>query len=219
MALGAILAFGSGCVIHTHGPLPPRPPHVVVRPPPRPPVVVVHPPPPPKPVIIVEPPPPPPPRPVIVVKPPPAPQPPVVVVTPPPRRYPHPLPPAGRPVADPVVSVIIAPGERQIIREWVVSHSDDNGRGKKNGHKGKPLPPGLAKKVARGEGLPPGWQKKIVKGEVMHAEVYRQCHPLPDEVIVRLPPPPAGTILVTIDGRVIRLAKATLEILDVFDVL
>ena len=152
------------------------------------------------------------PPPVVVVKPPPVVRPPAVVVTTTPERRAHPLPPAG-----PSVSVTFGPQERQIIREWAVVHADNEGN--KKGHKGKGLPPGLAKKAARGDDLPPGWQKRLSKGETLHAEVYRQCQPLPNEVIVRLPPPPPGTILVTIDGKVLRLAKATLEILDIFDAL
>jgi hypothetical protein len=122
-------------------------------------------------------------------------------------------------VKDPWVNVTITTQERQVIREYVVVHSDTDGHDK-HGKKGKEksLPPGLAKKVERGESLPPGWQKKLVKGETMSAEVYRQCHTLPDEVVVRLPPPPSGTILVSFEGKVVRLARATLEILDVFDV-
>jgi hypothetical protein len=65
----------------------------------------------------------------------------------------------------------------------------------------------------------PGWQKKCVRGEVISAEVYKHCEPLPHEVVVKLPPPPPGTIVVTVEGKVFRLARATLEILDVFDVL
>jgi hypothetical protein len=113
--------------------------------------------------------------------------------------------------------VTITPQERQVIRDYVGVLSD-TGKPGKNSHKGKSLPPGLAKKVARGEALPPGWQKKLVHGETMPAVVYRECQPLPNEVIVRLPPPPSGTILVSIDGRVVRLMQATMEILDVFDV-
>jgi hypothetical protein len=114
--------------------------------------------------------------------------------------------------------VTISSQERQVIREYVVVNSDDGKPGKK-GHKGKSLPPGLAKKAARGESLPPGWEKKLVRGQPMPAEVYRQCQPLPVEVTERLPAPPRGTILVSIEGKVVRLAQATLEILDVFDVL
>ena len=123
---------------------------------------------------------------------------------------------------EPWVNVTITTHERQVIRDYVVVYSDNDKHDKHDKHgkngKGKSLPPGLAKKVERGESLPPGWQRKLSKGEIMSAEVYRQCHPLPDDVVVRLPPPPAGTILVTIDGKVVRLARATLEILDVFDV-
>ena len=120
------------------------------------------------------------------------------------------------------MNVTITSHERQVIREYVVAHSDsdaDEGKPNKKGHKGKSLPPGLAKKAARGENLPPGWEKKLARGQTMPAEIYRQCQPLPVEVTTRLPAPPAGTILVTIEGKVARLAQATLEILDVFDVL
>jgi hypothetical protein len=37
-------------------------------------------------------------------------------------------------------------------------------------------------------------------------------------VIVQLPPPPPGTVLVAIEGKVARLLLATREILDVFEV-
>jgi hypothetical protein len=167
----------------------------------------------------------------VVVSPPRRPEPPVVViarepqtpvvVTQPPGRPPHQPPVTSRPAKEPWVNVTITTQERQVIREYVVVHSDsDNDKPDKHGRKekGKSLPPGLAKKAERGESLPPGWQRKLAKGEIMSAEIYRQCHPLPNDVIVRLPPPPAGTILVTIEGKVVRLAQATLEILDVFDV-
>jgi hypothetical protein len=135
-----------------------------------------------------------------------------IVRHPPPQ--PAPSPAATRPSSEPWVSVDITAQERQVIRDYVIAHSPDGGAGKK----GKPLPPGLAKKVARGGTLPPGWPKKLVKGEIMSAEVYRQCDPLPNEVVLRLPPQPSGTILVAIEGKVVRLLRATLEILDVFDV-
>jgi hypothetical protein len=81
------------------------------------------------------------------------------------------------------------------------------------------LPPGLAKKVVRGGNLPPGWEKKCVVGETMPTEVYAECHPLPNELVVKLPPPPesAVTVTVAVEGKVVRLVKATREILDVFD--
>jgi hypothetical protein len=82
----------------------------------------------------------------------------------------------------------------------------------------QPLPPGLAKKVARGGKLPPGWEKKCVPGERMPLEVYERCHPLPPQLVVRLPAPPDSTITVAVDGKIVRLVRATLEILDVFNV-
>jgi len=87
---------------------------------------------------------------------------------------------------------------------------------------GKPMksvPPGLRKKVERGGELPPGWQKKVARGEVMETQVYAHSRPLPPELARRLPPPPHGTIVVTVEGKVVRLMEATMTILDVFDLL
>jgi hypothetical protein len=72
-------------------------------------------------------------------------------------------------------------------------------------------------KAARGAKLPPGWQKKIARGEILPETVYRQVQPLPEVVIRKLPPPPAGTILVTLDDKVLRLLEATRTIVDVFE--
>ena len=113
------------------------------------------------------------------------------------------------------VGVAIQQEERVVIQEYARECTTPA----KHGSKPKGLPPGLAKKVAKGGTLPPGWEKKCVKGQVMTPEVYKECQPLPKEIIVKLPPPPKGTILVTIDGKVVRLLQATLEILDVFEVL
>jgi hypothetical protein len=117
------------------------------------------------------------------------------------------------PAKDPLVSVTIGAPERDVIRSYVRTRVEAP-----KGKKAKGLPPGLAKKVAAGGELPPGWQKKCVRGEILPIEVHKHCRPLPAEIVVKLPAPPAGTILVAIDGKVVRLAKATREILDVFDV-
>jgi hypothetical protein len=108
----------------------------------------------------------------------------------------------------------ITPLEKEIVKQ----HLGDirAGQSKKSGPD-KALPPGLAKKVARSEKLPPGWQKKIARGEVLPQTVYTQAQPLPEVVIRKLPPPPAGTILVTLDGKVVRLLEATRTIVDVFE--
>ena len=74
-----------------------------------------------------------------------------------------------------------------------------------------------SKKSGPDKALPPGWQKKIARGEVLPQTVYAQAQPLPEVVIRKLPPPPAGTILVTLDGKVVRLLEATRTIVDVFE--
>ena len=72
-------------------------------------------------------------------------------------------------------------------------------------------------KAARGAKPPTGWQKKIARGEILPETVYKQAQPLPEVVIRTLPPPPAGTTLVILDDKVLRLLEATRTIVDVFE--
>ena len=88
----------------------------------------------------------------------------------------------------------------------------------KNKSKHKGLPPGLAKKVERGGELPPGWQKKLVRGEVLDEDIYSRGVMLSDEERGGIPPSPAGTSLLRVEDKIIRVMDATRTILDVFDV-
>jgi hypothetical protein len=120
---------------------------------------------------------------------------------------------SGRP--DGRIDFSITVSERKIIQDYCNGAETKA----KKGRKPKSLPPGLAKKVARGGRLPPGWEKKVVVHEIMPPEVFKECHPLPQEIVVKLPAPPVGAITVAVEGKVVRLMEATREILDVFDVL
>lgn len=75
-------------------------------------------------------------------------------------------------------------------------------------NKEKQLPPGLQKKVASGKQLPPGWQKKLAKGERIDEQVYSQ-----GQIIV--PINEHGEITLRVDDKVVRLYKATKEIIEV----
>ena len=127
-------------------------------------------------------------------------------------------PPAASPAVaspeQPWLQVEITPLEKEIVQQHIV---DIRKQQSKKPAAGKTLPPGLANKAARSGTLPPGWQKKIVRGEVLSPAVYAQAQPLPEVVIRKLPPAPAGTALVTIDGKLVRLLVATRTILDVFE--
>jgi hypothetical protein len=138
----------------------------------------------------------------------PPPRQPIPVPPPPPRTFPQP---------EPWVDVTITTHERQVIQGYVAANliaEKHPGKGKKP----KNLPPGLQKKLDRGGSLPPGWERKFLKGQILPLDVYEQCHPLPNEVMVKLPPQPPGTVIVTIGGKVGRILAATREILDVFEV-
>lgn len=105
-----------------------------------------------------------------------------------------------------------SPAERNLIRSQLL--------GKQNSTKAKKqknLPPGLQKKVARGKSLPPGWQKKVAPGDHLDYQVYRQGTSLPDILLQRLPPSPAGSEIIQVEDKIIRLNSATRTILDVFN--
>jgi hypothetical protein len=108
----------------------------------------------------------------------------------------------------------ITPLEKEIVKQHV---ADIRAAQSKKSRADKAPPPGRTKKTARSEKLPPGWQKKIVRGEVLPPTVYAQAQPLPEVVMQKLPPPPAGTILVTLDSKIVRLLEATRTIVDVFE--
>ena len=108
----------------------------------------------------------------------------------------------------------ISPLEKEIVKQHL---GDIREAQSKKSMPNKTLPPGVAKKGAPATKLPPGWQKKITRGEVIPQTVYAQAQPLPEVVIRKLPPPPAGTILVMLDGKLVRLVEATRTIVDVFE--
>jgi hypothetical protein len=118
--------------------------------------------------------------------------------------------PQAKPKGDePWLKFTITSQEREVLKQHYGS-SDHPA-------KQKPLPPGLQKKVARGGQLPPGWQKKVARGEVMPADVYKHTEPLSKVILVKLPPQPRGTILVKVEGKIVRLVEATKTIIDVLD--
>ena len=127
-------------------------------------------------------------------------------------------PPASSPAASspeqPWLQVEITPLEKEIVQQHM---ADIRKMQRQKPTSGKALPPGPAKKAARGAALPPGWQQKIARGEVLPPAVYAQVQPLPEVVRRKLPPSPAGTLLVTIDGKLVRLLEATHTILDVVE--
>lgn len=84
-------------------------------------------------------------------------------------------------------------------------------RGKDGSHQ---LPPGLAKNLKRGKPLPPGWQKKLSPGTILEQDILGSMTPLPYDLLPSLKRLP-DTRLYYHDNRVVRIANATREILDV----
>jgi hypothetical protein len=114
------------------------------------------------------------------------------------------------------LNIEIIPSDREKIRQYYKKHGQTVVKEEK-GKKKKSLPPGLKKKVARGGELPPGWQKKVAKGEVLDADIYSHSKKVPYELIKDLEQQPEDTELIKVEGKIIRILKATRSILDEFD--
>ena len=74
--------------------------------------------------------------------------------------------------------------------------------------KQKHLNRGMQKRIERGKGLPPGWQKKLVRGNTLDRDIY-------EHGVVVEPLNIRGEITIEVDQRLIRLHKATMEIIDI----
>lgn len=96
------------------------------------------------------------------------------------------------------VAVVFSKDEIAIIQHYY-SQPHANGSWQKNKHADKPLPPGIAKNLARGKPMPPGIAKQN----------------LPDELVRNLPPVRNGYERVVVDGRVLLVEIATQLIHDV----
>jgi len=131
-----------------------------------------------------------------------------------PPKQAQPTAPSAAAPEQPWLQMEMTPLEKEIVKQYLV---DMRAAQSKKSGPAKAPPPGAAKKGTSSAKLPPGWQKKIVRGEVLPQTVYAQAQPLPEVVLQKLPPPPAGTILVTLDGKVVRLLEATRTIVDVFE--
>jgi len=83
---------------------------------------------------------------------------------------------------------------------------------------GKGLPPGLQKKMERGGRLPPGWERKLKKGTVLDPQVYEMAVPVSDSMHVSVPVGPRGTLDLRVEGKIVRIYKATRIIQAVFNV-
>lgn len=96
-------------------------------------------------------------------------------------------------------SVVFSKDEISIITDYYQHHRGDADAGKDKKNKGKPLPPGIAKNLARGKPLPPGIAKQH----------------LPSDLMRQLPPVHPGYERVVVDGRVLLVEVATQVIHDV----
>jgi hypothetical protein len=94
------------------------------------------------------------------------------------------------------VSTRFSSNEISVIHDFFLDYHVD----KKGGKKGsKPLPPGIAKNLARGKPLPPGIAKRA----------------LPSDLLVRLPPVADGYERIIVAGKILLVEIATQVVHDI----
>jgi len=76
--------------------------------------------------------------------------------------------------------------------------------------KAKLLPLGLQKKIEKGQSLPPGWQKKLIVGERLESSIYQQ-----GDIVIPLDS--KGLLTISLEGKLVRLVKATREIVEILE--
>lgn len=97
------------------------------------------------------------------------------------------------------IEIRIGAREREIIGAYY----------QQRGKSGK-CPPGLAKK---GNGcMPPGQARRWRVGQALPGDL--EIHPLPHELVLRLPPPPAGHRYVQIAADILLIAVGTSMVVD-----
>ena len=106
------------------------------------------------------------------------------------------LPQAPAAAADLEVSIRFSSGEISVIHDYFHNHYVHRKGGKKGN---KPLPPGIAKNLARGKPLPPGIAKRA----------------FPNDLLVRLPPVADGYERVIIAGKILLVEIATQDVHDI----
>ena len=107
--------------------------------------------------------------------------------------------PSTRPAgATSTVSVVIGAEHIAIIRAYYDNGSPGRGLGRGGGRNGG-LPPGIAMNLQRGKPLPPGIAKQT----------------LPRELLLRLPPVPAGFEYAVVAGKLLLIAIATHVVHDI----
>jgi hypothetical protein len=106
------------------------------------------------------------------------------------------LPQAPAAAVDLDVSIRFSSNEISVIHDFFRNYHVDKKGGKKSS---KPLPPGIAKNLARGKPLPPGIAKRA----------------LPSELFVRLPPVADGFERVIVAGKILLVEIATQVVHDI----
>lgn len=107
-----------------------------------------------------------------------------------------------------VVDIVITEAERRIFEDYFGRNPCELRRCDGKGN----LPPGLEKKRS----LPPGLAKQLVRNGRLPAGLDRRA--LPEALVRRLPPRPAGYRYVMVDDRILLVERATDVILDALDI-
>jgi hypothetical protein len=96
-------------------------------------------------------------------------------------------------------------------KHYYKTHDREAARGWYNEHEGN-LPPGLAKR----DQLPPGLQRQLEERGTLPPGLQKRLQPVPQDLEVRLTPPPPECAHVLIGGNIVLLNRRTNIVVDVF---
>ncbi len=108
----------------------------------------------------------------------------------------------------------LADSERAAFRLWCLE--SDRCTGVRPAEDFFHLPPGLRKQLDRDKPLPAGWESRLRPGQRIDPRILAHSQPVPPDVLQALPSQPRNTFLITIDGRLVKIARSSSIILDVF---
>jgi hypothetical protein len=102
--------------------------------------------------------------------------------------------------------VAITPAEMAVIRAWLATHP-------------RPIVVPVRAEPAALDfdapvPLPHGWQGMLQRGNRLPPNVYQAGRPLAPELVAQLPAGPRATMLIELDGKILRMFRPTRTILD-----
>lgn len=107
----------------------------------------------------------------------------------------------------PWAEAVFSDREKQLIRNFYNSNHPSI-------HERRDPPPWLKEEAFTGGILPADWASRVQRLRVIPTDVYAGAMAIPPELLRRLPPQPAGTHLLEVGNRIVRIYNETRAVAD-----